>query len=357
MKENAESLSQWGFDPARAPALKEGEILARVVEEQKTQYRVLSERGVLTGQLKGNLLHPSVDRLARPVVGDWVIARPLWDERKAVIQAVAPRKSLLKRKAAGEDESIQPLAANVDRTFIVTSMNRDFNAKRLDRYLTIAFESGSAAAVLLTKSDLEPGSEAMAAELRAKYKVPCLALSALTGAGLAPLHELLPPTETVVFVGSSGVGKSTLVNALLGREEQSTAAIREDDDRGRHTTTARRLIRLSTGALVIDTPGLREIQLGADQEAGLEGSFAVIETLALQCRFSNCQHESEPGCAVKAALKKGELDPEQFESFRKLSREMNFEARKTDKAAAAEQKKAWKALSKEASENVKRKRR
>ncbi|RYE58503.1 MAG: GTPase RsgA, partial [Hyphomicrobiales bacterium] len=149
------SLVDWGLTPYFSEELKEGEILARVVEEQKTLYRVVSERGVLVAQLKGNLLHPSVDRLSRPVVGDWVIGRPLWNEQKCVIQRVAARQSLLKRKAAGEDESIQPLAANVNCTFIVTSMNRDFNAKRLDRYLTIAFESGSRAAVLLTKSDLE----------------------------------------------------------------------------------------------------------------------------------------------------------------------------------------------------------
>jgi ribosome biogenesis GTPase len=349
-------LQEWGFSPELSASLKEGEIIARVVEEQKTQYRVVSERGVLVGQLKGSLLHPSVDRMARPVVGDWVIARPLWNEGKAVIQRVGPRKSLLRRKAAGEDESIQPLAANVDCTFIVTSVNRDFNAKRLDRYLTIAFESGSRAAVLLTKSDLEPGSVALALELGAKHKVPCLALSALTGEGLDPLRALLQPRETVVFVGSSGVGKSTLVNALLGREEQSTAAIREEDDRGRHTTTARRLIRLSSGALVIDTPGLREIQLGADQEAGLEQSFANIEALALTCKFTNCQHESEPGCAVKLSLKRGELDADQFASFQKLKRELNFETRKVDKAAAAEQKKEWKSRAREAGEAGKRKR-
>ncbi|RZA09400.1 MAG: ribosome small subunit-dependent GTPase A [Proteobacteria bacterium] len=335
------SLVDWGLTPYFSEELKEGEILARVVEEQKTLYRVVSERGVLTAQLKGNLLHPSVDRLSRPVVGDWVVARPLWNEEKCVIQRVAARFSLLKRKAAGEDESIQPLAANVNCTFIVTSMNRDFNPKRLDRYLTIAFESGSRAAVLLTKSDLEPGSNGLALELAAKHNVPCLALSALSGEGLDPLRALLIPKETVVFVGSSGVGKSTLVNALLGREEQGTAAVREEDDRGRHTTTARRLIALSTGALVIDTPGLREIQLGADQDTGLEGAFAKIETLALGCRFTNCQHGTEPGCAVKAALKSGVVDAAQFESFKKLKLEVSGDAKKLEAKALGEQKRDW----------------
>jgi ribosome biogenesis GTPase len=347
-------LPDWGIIPDYS--LVEGETLARVTEEQRTNYTVVTDQGPLTAQLSGKLLHPQVDRLDRPVVGDWVAVRALWSEGKAVVQRVLPRKSLLKRKAAGETEAVQPLAANVDLTFIVTSMNRDFNPKRLDRYLTIAHGSGSRAAILLTKSDLEPESAQLAADLAAKHGVPCLALSALTGDGLDPLRALLIPRETVVFVGSSGVGKSTLVNALLGRAEQATSAVREDDDRGRHTTTSRRLIPTQGNSLLIDTPGLREIQLDASQEEGLEESFASVEELALRCKFSNCAHESEPGCAVKAAMKSGELTEEQYESYLKLKRELRAQARKQDKALASEDKKKWKAIGKIGRERMKHKR-
>lgn len=339
------TFSAWGPVPELETPLAESEILARVVEEQRTQYRLADGDTIYLGQLAGKFLRPDVGRLDRPVVGDWVVARAYPAEGKAVVQRVLPRRSLLKRRAAGEDESVQPLAANVDWTCIVTSMNRDFNPRRLDRYLVIAAESGSRPVVLLTKSDLEPASVALAEELKAKHNVPCLSLSALTGEGLAPVSALFAPGETVVFVGSSGVGKSTLVNALLGRAEQSTAAVREDDDRGRHTTTSRRLLPLTNGALVIDTPGLREIQLDGSQEEGLAaGGFALVESLAAGCRFANCGHESEPGCAVKAALEEGTLEAAAFQSYLKLRKEVAHQARKNDKGLAAEEKKKWKKI-------------
>ncbi len=351
------TLIDWGFAAHFDCPLSEGEALARVIEEQKTNYQVVTENGPLRAQLSGKLLHPQVQRLERPVVGDWVVVRALWSEGKAVIQKVLPRKSLLKRKAAGETEETQPLAANVDLTFIVTSLNRDFNAKRLHRYLTITHDSGSQAAILLTKSDLAPESITRAEKLSAQYGVPCLALSALTGEGLDPVKRLLIPRSTVVFVGSSGVGKSTLVNALLGREEQVTKEIRESDDRGRHTTTSRRLLFIPGSALVIDTPGLREIQLDGDQMEGLSESFSAIENLAVSCRFSNCAHESEPGCAIKEALTAGTFSQEDYTSYLKLKKEMAFQARKQDKALAAEEKKKWKSVAKSLDERVKQKRR
>lgn len=350
------TMSHWGEYPSLRAFLKEGEILARVTEEQKTNYRVTTEQGELRAQLAGKLLHPSVSRLERPVVGDWVAARPLWNEGKAVIQRVLERKGLLHRKAAGETESVQPLAANVDRVFILTSLNRDYNEKRVDRYLTIAFESGAAPAVLLTKSDLEPGSAEIAARLAECTKVPCFAVSTVTGEGIESVKALLKAGETSVFVGSSGVGKSTLVNALLGTQAMATGAVRDDDDRGRHTTTFRRLLLLESGALVIDTPGLREIQLDSGHAEALGESFQFIEELARRCRFSDCRHETEPGCAVKEALGAGELPQELYESYLKLERELEFQKRKTDKAAQAEAKKRWKKISESAKFLSKRKR-
>lgn len=340
------SLEAWGFSPGFAHPLAEGETYARVVEEQKTQFRLVSVYGEMPAILAGKLLHPSVDRLDRPVVGDWVAARVLANEGKAVIHRVLPRVSLLKRKAAGETEAVQPIGANVSLTVIVTSLNLEFNEKRLQRYLTIAEESGSRAAVLLTKRDLNPESEAQAGLLASKYGVPCFAVCSLSGLGMAEAKALLLPRETAIFVGSSGVGKSTLVNHLLGREEQETQAIREDDAKGKHTTTSRRLLPLANGALVIDTPGMREIQLEAGHSEGMELAFGQIEALAASCKFHNCRHDTEPGCAVKAALAAGELSEADHASYLKLQRELAHQLRKTDKAAASDEKKKWKSISK-----------
>ena len=339
-------LEDWGFSPAFAHPLAADEVYARVVEEQKSMYRVVTEAGEMVAILTGKLLHASVDRMDRPVVGDWVAARLLPGEPKAVIQRVLPRVSLLKRKAAGETEAIQPIGANVSLTVVVTSLNQEFNEKRLQRYLTVTQESGSRAAVLLTKKDLNPESAEMAALLTSKYGVPCFAICSLSGDGIEEARALLLPRETTIFVGSSGVGKSTLVNHLLGREEQETKAIREDDARGRHTTTSRRLLPLASGALVIDTPGMREIQLEADHAEGMELAFGQIEQLAGSCKFHNCAHDSEPGCAVKAALSDGTLAQSDYESYLKLQKELAHQVRKVDKAAASEEKKKWKQISK-----------
>jgi ribosome biogenesis GTPase len=350
------TLKNWGFRPAFQHACAPGEILARVVEEQKTTFRVIGEEGFLAANLAGKLLRGDVDRLDRPVVGDWVLARAIQGEKKCVIQKVLTRESLLRRKAP-ETGAVQPLAANVDLTVVVTSLNREFNEKRLHRYLTVAQESGSRAAVVLTKSDLAPESLEQARGLHERYGVPCVSTCALTLDGVAGVSKLWAPGETAVFVGSSGVGKSTLVNALIGNTEQETGAIREEDDRGRHTTTFRRLLQLPSGALVIDTPGLREIQLESEHAEALNLSFAAIEELALRCRFSNCEHDSEPGCAVKAALDSGELSKSDHESYLKLRKEVAFQERKTNKAAASEEKKRWKKLTQAGKEAGERKRR
>ncbi|MGE3262145.1 MAG: ribosome small subunit-dependent GTPase A [Bacteriovoracia bacterium] len=326
------NLSDWGHSAFFSAETDEGEFLGRVVEEQRTLFSVVTEKGFIQAQLSGKLLHPKTDRAERPIAGDWVVLKSVGNEQKGIIQSVLPRKTLLKRKAPGTDEAIQLLVANVDMAFVVTSANRDFNPKRIDRYLTIIHESGAKAAILLTKADLDPpGSEKILRDLAAKYSVPCLSLSSVSGTGISDLEKMLTRGLTYVFLGSSGVGKSTLVNSLLEREEQTTKSIREGDDRGRHTTTSRRMIVMPNGALVIDTPGLREIQLDASQTEGLGARFSRIEELAASCRFSNCGHESEPGCAVKQAIADGQLDSGEYESFLKLRAQISSEGKKAAK--------------------------
>jgi ribosome biogenesis GTPase len=324
------NLSDWGHTAFFSTETTEGEFLGRVVEEQRTMFSVVTEKGMMQAQLSGRLLHPKTDRVERPIAGDWVVLKAVGAEGKAIIQSVLPRKTLLKRKAPGTDEAVQLLVANVDLAFVVTSSNRDYNPKRIDRYLTIIHESGAKAAVLLTKSDLDPAASAkILKEIAVKYSVPCLSLSSVSGDGLAQLEKMLTRGQTYVFLGSSGVGKSTLVNSLLAREEQVTKKIREGDDRGRHTTTSRRMIVMPNGALVIDTPGLREIQLDASQTEGLGARFSRIEELAATCRFSNCGHESEPGCAVKKAVQNGQLEADEFASFLKLRAQIQGVDKKT----------------------------
>lgn len=344
------TLKEWGLETTfDVPA---GLVLARVIEEQRTNYRLITEDGILVGQLAGKLLRSTIERMDRPTIGDWVAVKPLWSEAKAVIQMVLPRKSLLHRKAAGDEPYSQALAANVDLVFVVTSLNRDFNEKRLDRYFAIIHDSGAKAVLLLTKNDLEPGSDEMAKKMTEKYGIPCLSMSSITGNGIDAVTSLLKKGETSVFVGSSGVGKSTLVNALLGREEQTVGEVRESDDRGRHTTTFRRLIPVPSGALVIDTPGMREIQLDSAHATALE-SFSQVDDLAKNCKFTNCNHDSEPGCAVKKALEEGVLDAATLESFSKLRRELAFQDRKVNKEAASKEKQKWKSISK-ASKSLKK---
>jgi ribosome biogenesis GTPase len=235
------------------------------------------------------------------------------------------------------------LAANLDVVFIVSSLNEDLNLRRLERYLTLAWESGATPVILLTKADLHPDPDAAAAEVGTiAYGVPVHPLSARTGAGVAAVREHLLPGVTAALLGSSGVGKSTLVNTLTGEELLATQAIR-DDGRGRHTTTRRELVVLPGGGLVIDTPGLRELQLWEADE-GLEEAFEDVAELAAQCRFSDCAHETEPGCAIQAALEDGRLTHERWESYVKLQRELEHLERRLDKRAQAEEKRRWRAV-------------
>jgi ribosome biogenesis GTPase len=314
------NLQELGWDAFFADAFRPYEndnlIPARVAARHHGPCELLTELGRLGGVPAGRLRDDDL-----PVVGDWVAARPLDGERKAVIEAVLLRRSAFTRKEAWRRTVAQVVAANVDTAFLVTAFGGDLSARRLERYLTAAWDSGSNPVIVANKVDLagDPPSELAEVEAVA-LGVPVLSVSATTGEGLDELEAHLAPGRTIGLLGSSGVGKSTLVNRLAGRELLATREIRSDG-RGRHTTTHRELVPLPSGALLIDTPGMRELQLWAEEEV-LESTFSEIAVLAGGCRFSDCSHEHEPGCAVKEALADGSLPSERFASYRKLQREI-----------------------------------
>ena len=304
------------FADAFRPYENDNLIPARVAARHHGPCELLTELGRLGGVPAGRLQDDEL-----PAVGDWVAARKLEGEKKAVIEAVLPRRSAFKRKEAWKRTVEQVVAANVDTVFLVTAFGGDLNARRLERFLTSAWDSGSNPVVVANKADLAEDRLLELAEVEAvALGVPVLVVSAATGEGLDELQPHLQPGRTVALLGSSGVGKSSLVNRLAGREVLATQEIRSDG-RGRHTTTHRELVPLPSGALLLDTPGMRELQLWADEEV-LDSTFAEIAELAAECRFSDCSHEHEPGCAVKTAIADGSLPAERFASYRKLQREL-----------------------------------
>jgi ribosome biogenesis GTPase / thiamine phosphate phosphatase len=318
----------------------------RVVAEERGSHRVAMATGDINAAVSGRFRHlAELDSDAPyPAVGDWVaVAQQAGSD--GIIHAVLPRRSAVVRHGpADRSAPSQVLAANVEVAFLVTSLNAEFNLRRLERYLAVAWDSGAQPVVLLSKADLATDVEGMrlAAEASAPG-VDVLPVSAVTGDGLADVRRHLAPGRTVVFLGSSGVGKSSLVNALAGEPLLAIAAIREDDARGRHTTTRRQLIRLATG-LLIDTPGLREMAL-LDGD-GLAAAFDDVETIAAGCRFSDCRHESEPGCAVRAALADGTLDRDRFGAFRKLEREARRAELAGDAVARKAERRRWSTMMK-----------
>jgi ribosome biogenesis GTPase len=315
-------LASLGYDADFAShPMEPGLVPARVSGDYGAAFEVLAACGRLRAEVSGRLAYLAAGPEDRPAVGDWLAVAPRPQESAATIHAVLPRRSALVRKEAGRSARAQVLAANVDAALLVVSANRDFSPHRIERAISVVREAGALPIVVVSKSDLAADPARLVAEAQAVAPgVPVLALSALTGAGLDALAPELEPRRTLVVLGSSGVGKSSLINRLLGRELLATREIRADDDKGRHATTHRQLVALPGGALMIDTPGLRELAL-FESGAGVAAAFPEVEALFEQCRFSDCTHAGEPGCAVAAALDDGRLPPERWESYRKLERE------------------------------------
>jgi ribosome biogenesis GTPase len=335
----------------------DGYAAGRVALEYKHFYRIYSEWGEVLGEIAGRLRHEALGREDLPVVGDWVVIRRSPESDKVTIHAVLPRKSKFTRKVAGFRTEKQIIGSNIDTVFLVTSLNQDFNPRRVERYLIVAWESGARPIIVLSKSDLCDEVEERTREIKAVVgDVPIHAVSVVKREGLDELARYLKAGQTVAFLGSSGVGKSTLVNYLLGREHLRVQEIRKHDGRGVHTTTRRELIVLPQGGLVLETPGMRELQLW-DGEGGLAIAFAGIETVATQCYFSDCRHQDEPRCAIREALAEGAIDAARYESYEKLKKELTYLARKQDIRSAIVEKKRWKTLSRMASQRAQMKRR
>jgi len=310
---------------------------ARVVEEQRGMYRVAGDAEGWA-EVSGRFRHDAGCAADFPAVGDWV------GVDQGIIHCRLERRGTVSRAAPGRAADEQVIAANVDTIFLVTSLDQDLSARRLERYLTLVWDAGAVPVVLLNKSDLSDNPAAEANALRSRLPmVDVVAVSALHEQGLDALTPYLGAAQTVALLGSSGVGKSMLVNRLVGSEVLKVGAISDAVGKGRHTTTSRHLIVLPGGALLIDTPGMRELQPWADESA-VDGAFDDISRLAADCRFTDCAHAGEPGCAVRGAVDAGRLDADRLENYRRLGREAAFEERKRDAGAAAEHKRRWKQL-------------
>lgn len=314
------------FEAAFTPFHDKKLLPARVVTEDKHAYILLNQAGDFPARVSGKFLHQRGSNADLPKVGDWVAVVPSAGEGRAVIHAVLPRRTKLARKIPGREAQEQVLASNIDVAFVTQALDQSFNPRRLERFLIMVHEGGARPVVVLNKTDLCDALDSRLADAhRAAGQAPIVPACALTGRGLKELREYLRPCSTSVFIGPSGVGKSSLINRLYGEEIQATLEVRETDSKGRHSTTWRELIVLPNGALVIDTPGMREFHMYL-ADGGVQEAFPDIEELAIRCHFRSCSHTVEKRCVVKDAVESGQLARERYDSFLKLKKEIEFMA-------------------------------
>ncbi|MCF6411242.1 ribosome small subunit-dependent GTPase A [Pseudalkalibacillus salsuginis] len=344
------NLQQLGFNEERIEQANEwinkGYEPGRVALEHKGMYTLLTKHGEILGSISGKMNFEATEREDYPAVGDWVMCQIRENDRAATIHAILQRTSKFSRKIAGVTTEEQIIATNIDTVFLVNALNKDFNVRRIERYLLMAWESGANPVIVLSKADLCENIQERVNDVETvAIGLPVHIISSETGEGIDELTPYLSEGKTVALLGSSGAGKSTMVNRLYGSDIQKVKEIREGDDKGKHTTTHRELFLLPQGGSMIDTPGMRELQLWNTND-GLSESFRDVEALADVCKFRDCQHENEPGCAVKTAIDTGELTAERYASYKKLQRELAYLERKNDQKAKLEEKAKWKKITK-----------
>lgn len=344
-------LKNIGFDAFVEKHLENCQLeslsVGRVCAEYKESYKIFSEFGQLNALISGKFRNNCAAREDFPAVGDWVLFDYLENENKAVIQEILPRKSKFSRKVAGQQTQEQIIASNIDFAFIVCALNYDFNLRRIERYLSLVWQSGATPVVVLTKADLcdDVGSRVSEVESIA-FGVDVHAISNISTQGIEVLQKYFSNHKTAVLLGSSGVGKSSLINNLANDDIMKVNVLRSNIEKGRHTTTHKQMIILQSGGLIIDTPGIRELQLW-DAEDGISQTFDDIEKIALSCKFSDCTHTNEPGCAVQNAIKKGYLDPDRLENYLKVQKEQEYLTSRQTQSAAKVERDKWKAIHKQ----------